>query len=155
MEAGVASGEFRVIIDDAPSVAGTPGAAANTGRVIYQPAPAVPDLPARDRRAQVTSDLFQTAPMLEGMRAWTGPSDAALAQLIAKAEGLSAAARAMRSTGSAGDVALVAAADAVLNAARARAAALADGTAQSRANAIAAANGALLLLAHAQQQQSR
>lgn len=156
METGPAHGEFRVVIDDAAGVADRPAAAAETGRVIYEPGPSMPAVPpARDRRAQITSDLFQTAPLLEAMRAWSGPSDAALAQLIAKAEELSTGARAMRITGSAGDVALVAAVDAVLNAARARAAALADGTPQSRANAIAAANGALLLLAHAQRQQSR
>jgi hypothetical protein len=145
LEPGSAPGEFRVVITD-PS----------PGRVIYEPKPAAPAAPAaRDRRAQITADLFQSASMLEAMRAWTGPSDAALVTLMAKAEELSTGARAMRVTGSAGDVALVAAVDALLAATRARAQALADGTPQSRDNAIAAAHGALLLLAHAQQQQSR
>jgi hypothetical protein len=56
----------------------------------------------------------------------------------------------MQITGSEPDRALVAALDAVAAAADARATALADGSAQSRANAIAAAGGALMLLHHAQ-----
>lgn len=154
-EPGAAPGEFRVIITDPSPAAARQPDAGRAGRVIYEPAPAPAPPPARDRRAEIRADLFQTAPMLEAMRAWTGPGDAALAALMAKAEEWSTGARAMRITGSAADVALVAAIDALLAATRARAAALADGTAQSRANAIAAANGALLLLAHAQQQQSR
>lgn len=151
MEPGPAPGELRVIIDDPAADAGA--AKGPAGRVIYAPAAAAP--PARDRRAQIKGDLFEMAPLLEAIRAWTGPSDGALAAMLAKAEELGTGARAMRITGSAGDVARVAAIDAVLAAARARAQALADGTEQSRANAMTAANGALLLLAHARQQQPR
>lgn len=82
------------------------------------------------------------------MRAWTGPSDADLAAMIAGLERLSAGARALQITGTAPDIALVAAVDAALAAATARAQALADGTPQSRANAIAAANGAAIMLEH-------
>jgi len=140
--------ELRVVIAGAerPLPAGTTGAPA--GVVMYAP-PAAP-APARDRRAAIQSQLFAMGGVLQAMRAWTGPSDAELATLIATVAELSIGARAMQITGSEPDRALVAALDAVAAAADARARALADGSAQSRANATAAAGGALVLLQHAQ-----
>ena len=134
-----------IIIDDAAAGrAAAPQSADAGGRVIYM-APAAPSA-SIDRREAIRSQLFAMAPALEAMRAWTGPSDAELATLVAAVEQLSVGSRAMKVTGSASDHALVAAVDGVAAAARARVRALADGTAQSRANAIAAATGALLLL---------
>ena len=119
------------------------------GTLIYLPPAEGTASVAIDRREQITSQLFSMAPAVEAMRAWTGPSDADLASIIAAAEQMSTGARAMQITGSAFDVALVSAIDAVSAAATARATALADGTPQSRANAIAAASGALLLIENA------
>jgi hypothetical protein len=115
-----------------------------TGRVFYQPSPQPAAAP--DRRTDLTADLFRMQTALDAMSAGTGPSDADLAVLIASAERMSGVARGLRVTGAAGDLALSAAIDAVLMAGRARAQALADGTPQSRANAITAARGALLLV---------
>lgn len=124
-----------------PHAAAVP--AAPRGTVLYVPAaPAA----ARDRRDQIRADLFAMSGALEAIRLWTGPSDADLAAMIASLEQLATGARAMQAGGSAADRALVSAIDAAGAAARARAAALADGTRQSRENAIAAASGALLLL---------
>ncbi|HUF23192.1 MAG TPA: AMIN domain-containing protein [Vicinamibacterales bacterium] len=140
--------EIRVVIADVerPLRAGTGGGP--PGVVMYA-LPADP-APARDRRAEIQSQLFAMGGVLQAMRAWTGPSDAELATLIATVAELSTGARAMQITGSEPDRALVAALDALASAADARAKALADGSAQSRANAIAAAGGALVLLHHAQ-----
>ena len=119
------------------------------GTLIYIPPTAGTASVAIDRREQIKLQLFAMTPAVEAMRAWTGPSDADLANIIAATEQLSSGARAMQITGSAADIALVSAIDAVSAAAAARARALADGTPQSRANAIAAAAGALLLLDNA------
>ena len=148
VETGAGGREIRVVIAgvEPPLPAGTGGAP--PGVVMYAP-PADP-APARDRRADIRSQLFSMGGVLQAMRAWTGPSDAELATLIATVAQLSTGARAMQITGSEPDRALVAAIDAVAAAADARATALADGSAQSRANAIAAAGGALVLLQHAQ-----
>jgi hypothetical protein len=148
VETSAGGRELRVVIAgvERPLPAGTGGAA--VGVVMYAP-PADPS-PARDRRAEIQSQLFGMGGVLQAMRAWTGPSDAELATLIATVAELSTGARAMQITGSEPDRALVAALDAVAAAAGARATALADGSAQSRANAMAAAGGALVLLNHAQ-----
>jgi hypothetical protein len=140
--------ELRVIVADVATPAPAGAGLAPGGRVIYPPA-ATPE-PARDRREDIRAQLFAMGGVLGAMRAWTGPSDAELATLIAAAATLSTAARAMQITGLEQDRALVAAIDGVSAAAAARPQALADGTPQSRANAIAAAAGALLLLEHAQ-----
>lgn len=138
--------EVRVIIGSAP--------APSTGRgaLIFQPAPApapAPPLAApADRRERIRSDLRAMTGALGEMRAWTGPSDADLATMIAALERLSADARGLQITGTAPDIALVAAVDAALAAATARAQALADGTPQSRLNAVSAASGALMLIDH-------
>lgn len=137
--------ELRVVImdvDQLPAAGGAP-----QGLVMYAP-PADP-APARDRRAEIQSQLFAMRGVLQAMRGWTGPSDADLATLVAAVAQLSTGARAMQITGSQPDRALVAALDAVAAAADARVKALADGSAQSRANATAAAAGALVLLEHA------
>lgn len=140
----------RIVIEGVfPASTLPPVPPASTGKVIYT-APATP-APAIDRREDIRSQLFAMVPSLEAMRDWKGPSDAELANLIAAADQLSTGARAMRITGSAEDVALVSAIDAVSAAATMRATALADGTPQARANAIASAAGALLLLEHARQ----
>lgn len=148
IEPGASASEVRVTLDE---VAPRPAPRGPGGRVIYQPVPAPAPAPAVDRRAQMTSDLWMMAPALDAMAAWTGPGDAELATLIASAERLSAEARALRMTGLPADLALGAAADALLTACRARAQALADGTPQSRANAITAARGALLLVSEVRQ----
>jgi len=136
--------EVRVIIGSAP--------APSTGRgaLIFQPAPAPAPAPAApaDRRERIRSDLLAMTGALGEMRAWTGPSDADLATMIAALERLSADARGLQITGAAPDIALVAAVDAALAAATARAQALADGTPQSRLNAVSAASGALMLIDH-------
>ena len=138
---------MRVLIENV-FPADADGAAASTrGTVIYLP-PATP-APAVDRREDIKSQLFAMVPSLEAMRDWKGPSDAELANLIAAADTIATGARAMQISGAAGDLALVAAIDAVSAAAKLRATALGDGTPQSRANAIAAASGALLLIEHA------
>ena len=124
------------------------------GTLIYIPPAEGTASVAIDRREQIKSQLFAMAPAVEAMRAWTGPSDADLANIIAAAEQLSIGARAMQVTGSASDLALVSAIDAVSAAATARAKALADGTPQSRANAIAAATGALLLIENARKSEA-
>lgn len=136
IEPGASAAEVRVILEDAVP--------ASSGRVFYQPAPE--SSPAVDRRSDIRADLFRMQTALDAMAAWTGPSDADLAVLIESAERMSAAARGLRITGAPADLALSAAIDAVLTAGRARAQALADGAPQSRANAIAAANGASLLI---------
>jgi hypothetical protein len=123
------------------------------GTLIYIPPTAGTASVAVDRREQIRSQLFAMAPAVDAMRAWTGPSDADLANIIAATGQLSSGARAMQITGSAADLALVSAIDAVSAAATARAKALADGTPQSRANAIAAASGALLLIENARKVQ--
>ena len=119
------------------------------GTLIYIPPTAGTGSVAIDRREQIKSQLFAMTSAVEAMRAWTGPSDVDLVNIIAATEQLSSGARAMQMNGSAADGALVSAIDAVSAAAAARARALADGTPQSRANAIAAASGALLLLENA------
>jgi hypothetical protein len=123
------------------------------GKLIYIPPPEGTASAAIDRREQIKSQLFSMTAAVEAMHAWTGPSEADLANIIAAVELLSTGARAMQITGSAPDFALVSAIDAVGAAAAARAKALADGTPQSRANAIAAAAGALLLLENARKLQ--
>lgn len=110
----------------------------------YTP-PAEP-APAVDRRQTIRTQVIGMRAMVEAMRAWTGPSDAELVTLMAAIDQLSAGARAMAVSTSAEDQALVAAIDAVGAAAAARARALAENTPQSRANAIAAASGARILL---------
>ena len=131
--------QLRVILADGAAATPSPGV------VMYAPAP-----PVRDRHQQIREELFAMAGPVGAIRGWNGPTDAELATLMAAVERLSTEARAMQITASAHDLALVAAIDAVSSAALARAQALADGKPQSRANAIAAANGALLLLQHAQ-----
>lgn len=91
-------------------------------------------------RAQILAALEALTPVLESIRAGDGPSDAALTVMLSKAETLAGAARASN------DALLQVAADAVLSASRARAAAIASSDAQSRANAVSAAAGALLLI---------
>lgn len=150
--------ELRVVIsgggETAPSASATPSS--GKGAVIFQPAAAAPaGPPARDRRERIKETLFSMAGALEEMRAWKGPQDSVLATMIGSLEQLSADARGLQITGTAPDAALVAAVDAVFAAATARAQALADGSAQSRSNAIAAASGALLLLEHARKDSSK
>ncbi len=143
-----AGGDVRVVIGrEAMRAADAPidGAEA-PGKVIY--VPPGPVTPAVDRRAQIRAKLFAMAPAVDAIRTWNGPADGELAALIAESEELATGARAMAVSGSAADQALVAAIDAVAAAARARARAIADGTDQSRANAISAASGAILLLEH-------
>lgn len=102
---------------------------------------ASPASPASESvRAQVLAALEALTPVLESIRAGDGPSDAALTVMLSKAETLAGAARASN------DALLQVAADAVLSASRARAAAIASSDAQSRANAVSAAAGALLLI---------
>lgn len=143
-----ADGDVRVVIGSEMARAADTrvDAAATPGKVIYVPPGSV--TPAVDRRAQIRVKLFAMAPAVDAIRTWNGPSDGELAALIAESEELATGARAMTVSGSAADQALVAAIDAVAAAARARARAIADGTEQSRANAISAASGALLLLDH-------
>lgn len=139
--------ELRLIVGGGAAAAKpAPAPAGPRGAVFYAPAaPAAPAVP-RDRREQIRAGLFAMSGAFEAIRAWTGPSDADLAAMIASLEELATGARAMQVSGSASDRALLSAIDAAGAAARARAAALADGTAQSRDNAIAAAAGALLLI---------
>lgn len=143
-----AGGDVRVVIgSEAARAAGAPIEAAEApGKVIY--VPPGPVTPAVDRRAQIRARLFAMAPAVDAIRTWSGPADGELAALIAESEELATGARAMTVSGSAADQALVAAIDAVAAAARARARAIADGTEQSRANAISAASGVLLMFEH-------
>lgn len=143
--------EVRIVVEGTAGTgtAGTGadanGAAAGArGTVIYAPPPA--PSAAVDRREQIRAQLFAMGPTLDAMRAWTGPSDGELAALMAAIEQMATGARAMKVTGSESDLAMIAAVDAIGAAASARARALADGSPQSRANAIAAASGALLLI---------
>lgn len=99
-----------------------------------------------DRTRQLAGRLAALTPSLEAMRAGTGPSDAELVQVLAEAEALVEAARAARLSGSRVAQLVSGAADAVLAAARARAAALASDSEQARRNAMSAAAGALLLV---------
>lgn len=150
VEPGATPREFLVIVSG-DSVAAATGATGTSGvtapvRGVVSYIQAAPPAPATDRRERITMELLGMAGVVEMMRAWTGPSDAGLAELIAATRHLAEGARAMQITGSAHDRMLVAAIDAVSGAAAARAQALADGTAQSRANAITAATGALLLI---------
>lgn len=146
--------ELRLIVGGDGTTAAKPAAAPQgpRGAVLY--APAAPAAP-RDRREQIRADVFAMRGAIEAIRAWTGPSDADLAAMIASLEQLATGARAMQISGSASDRALLSAIDAAGAAARARAAALADGTPQSRDNAIAAAAGALLLLERARSLESK
>ena len=140
--------QVRLIIGDATGRAVEKSdPEATGGRVLYMPAPPVE--PAVDRRALIRARLFGMAGALEAMRTWTGPSETQLAALIGESRELATGARAMTISGAPADLALVAAIDAVAAAANARARALADGTPQSRANAMSAAAGALMLLEHA------
>lgn len=153
MERADGGREVRIVVEGTAGTgtAGTGadanGAAAGTrGTVIYAPPPA--PSAAVDRREQIRAQLFAMGPTLDAMRAWTGPSDGELAALMAAIEQMATGARAMKVTGSDSDLAMIAAVDAIAAAASARARALADGSPQSRANAVAAASGALLLIDH-------
>ena len=151
MERADGGREVRIVVEGtAGAAAGAYGAAAAPaaarGTVIYAPPPA--PSAAIDRREQIRAQLFAMGPTLDAMRAWTGPSDGELAALMAAIDQMATGARAMKVTGSESDLAIIAAVDAIAAAASARARALADGSPQSRANAIAAASGALLLLEH-------
>lgn len=138
--------DVRIVVEGAAGAgldASAP-AAATRGTVIYAPPPA--PSAAVDRREQIRAQVLAMGPMLDAMRAWTGPSDGELAALMAAIEDIATGARAMKITGSESDLAMIAAIDAIAAAAAARARALADGSPQSRANAVAAASGALLLM---------
>lgn len=136
VEPGRSPREFRLIV--------TPGAAATPAARVEPAEPAEraePTGSVRREGSALREALHALTPVLESIRAGDGPSDAALTVLMARAETLAGAAR-----GLPGDALLKAAADAVLSASRARAAAIAAGDAQSHANAVSAAAGALLLI---------
>ena len=148
MERADGGREVRIVVEGtAGAGADANGAAAAArGKVIYAPPPA--PSAAVDRREQIRAQLYAMGPTLDAMRAWTGPSDGELAALMGAIDQMATGARAMRITGSESDLAMIAAVDAIAAAASARARALADGSPQSRANAVAAASGALLLMDH-------
>lgn len=135
IEPGGSPREFRITV----TPAGLPRADAGAG------AGGAPEA-TPDRSAHIALGLDALAPTLEAIRAGDGPSDAALTVLLARAEALAAAARALRGPDTAHDALLRATADAVLSAARARAAAVASSDAQAHANAVSAAAGAILLI---------
>lgn len=133
VEPGPSPREFRLVIASAASAA--------PSEPIEPVGPVEPVEPA----SQILTALSAMTPILESMRAGDGPSDAALTVMMSRAETLAGAARAL-GTGSHDAALLQVAADAVLSASRARAAAIASGDAQSRANAVSAAAGALMLI---------
>lgn len=146
MERADGGREIRVVVADTPRAALPANLGTARGTVIYAP-PAAPAA-AIDRREQIRAQLFAMGPTLDAMRAWTGPSDGELAALMAAIDQMATGARAMKVTGSESDLAIIAAVDAIAAAASARARALSDSSPQSRANAIAAASGARLLMDH-------
>lgn len=101
-----------------------------------------------DRRQQIMTDVRALAPAFEAIRAGAGPGEQELGVILKSLEEMSTAARAMQTSGLQSDLMLVSTIDGMMNAVRARLQALLDNQAQSRANAISAAQGALLLLGH-------
>lgn len=149
VEPGRSPREFRLVVTpgeaDAaatPALSGEPAKPAEPAEPAERAEPQVPEDSAR---AQIREALNALGPVLESIRAGDGPSDAALTVMLSRAESLAGAARAL-GAGTGDDALLRIAADAVLSASRARAAAVASGDAQSRANAVSAAAGALLLI---------
>lgn len=148
VEPGVSPREFKLVVAAGgapePPVIPSPFAAA----ALEAAKAARPVLPAAppDERTRITRRLFALSPALEAMRTGAGPPDAELVMLIAESAALAASARVVRVSGAPDDLLMSGAADALLMAARARAAALGDGGAQARANASSVAAGALLLI---------
>lgn len=150
VEPGASPREFKLVVEPGgtppPRIIPSEFAAAAL-KAAQAAEPVLPAAPP-DERTRITRRIFALAPALDAMRAGTGPSDPELVMLIAEAEALAAAARVLRVTGAPHDLLLSGAVDALLMAARARAAALGGGGAQTRANAMSAAAGALLLIDH-------